>query len=135
MLKQTAFISLLSATCLAKFTQSMFIRKNHHRDVCCVWSRNIFISKRWTGTPGLKSNSYYVWISNCSNLDFCWIYIKTYSVLNLTFEFKLLCLFASLDETFISMKHLPCQTTRTSLLYTPIRVKVVSWNCELALRG
>ena len=33
------------------------------------------------------------------------------------------------------MKHLPCQTTRTTLLYTPITVKVVSWNCELALRG
>ena len=33
------------------------------------------------------------------------------------------------------MKHLPCQTTRTSLLHIPIRVKVVSWYCELALRG
>lgn len=33
------------------------------------------------------------------------------------------------------MKHLPGQTTRTSLLYTPITAKVVSWNCELALRG
>ena len=82
-----------------------------------------------------KQLSLCVWISNCSNLDFSWIYIKTYPVLNLIFEFKLLCLFASLDETFISMKHLPCQTTRASLLYTPIRVKVVSWNCELALQG